>query len=58
MAWSQGAIDDYGPVGPVQEEQSQNLTRRIHWAQDPHGRNQQRTLDEALLELLAEWEQF
>ena len=58
MAWSQSAIDDRCPVGPVKDEQSHNLIRRIHWAADSHGRTQQRTLDEALLELLAEWEQF
>ena len=58
MAWSQSVMADRCPVGPVKDEQSHNLAGRIHWAADSHGRNQQRAPDEALQELLAEWEQF
>jgi hypothetical protein len=45
-------------VGPLIEDHVRNLTQRVDWA--PHSRDSQshRTLDEALHELLAEWEQF
>jgi hypothetical protein len=44
--------------GPLREDHQHVSTHGTRWALDPHGRQQQRTLDEALQELLAEWEQF
>ena len=58
MAWSAGAIDGQCPVGPVNKEQSHDAPDRTHVTPDSHRRNPHRTLDEALLELLADWEQF
>jgi hypothetical protein len=58
LAWSQDVDEEDLPVGPVKEERSRDLAQRIDRARDSSGRDAQRTLDEALQELLAEWEQF
>jgi hypothetical protein len=57
MAWSQDVGDEHCLVGPVKDERSRDLSRRFQWAPDLGGSHSHRTLDEALQELLAEWEQ-
>ena len=57
VAWSGSAVGDQYLVGPLREERSGNLTPRIDGTTGMHGRTHQRTLDQALQELLAEWEQ-
>jgi hypothetical protein len=57
LARSQEVDDDRCRVGPVKEEPSREVTGRFRWASDSRGPHAFRTLDEALHELLAAWEQ-
>ena len=57
LAWSPDVDDDQRRVGPVKEQSSREVTGRFPWASDSRGPRALRTLNEALYELLAEWEQ-
>jgi len=57
-ASSEEHVDDQCPIGLVEEEQLYSQTSHRELAEASRSRDKQRTLDEALLELLAEWEQF
>jgi hypothetical protein len=49
-------LDDHSLVSPTTEQQSHHVSRHTDSALDRRGRSRQRTLDEALQGLLAEWE--
>lgn len=46
------------PVGPVEDETIRDPSRHVTGSLNAHGRNAHRTLDEALQEFLAEWNQL
>jgi len=57
-ASSQDAEGDQCPVGPLRDDHPpHDMIRRFQWAADARGAHAHRALDEALRELLAEWEQ-
>ena len=46
-----------GTVGPLDADRKDGLTRRLDWVSDERVRRAWRAVDEALEELLAEWEE-